>query len=177
MYHYPGHDPSDYYWGQLAPDGKIYINGGSSGYYLSVIDSPNEKGSACGFRDQSMHIPSLTNGLPYNPNYRLGALTQSQCDSLSTATQDIRDAKEQILKVFPNPANDVTTIDYGFTDWNKGPVSLQITDALGQVVYTQPLPMYSGFQHVDISSFAAGLYNVAIKRSGATVGVSKLVKE
>ena len=116
-------------------------------------------------------------GVPNFPNYRLGSLFGSACDTLSTATQDVRDTKEQVLKVFPNPANDVTTVDYGFTDWNKGPVSLQITDALGQVVYTQPLPMYSGFQRLDVSRFATGIYNVAIKRSGATVAVSKLVKE
>lgn len=89
----------------------------------------------------------------------------------------MRDVKEQMLKVFPNPAGDIATVDYGFTDWNKGAVSLEITDALGQLIYTQPLPMYSGYQRLDVSRFAAGLYNVVIKRSRATIATAKLVKE
>ena len=168
---------SVFHTAELGTDGKIYISCGNADSVYHVINNPNYKGALCNFVEHGTHLQSVSCGVPSFPNYRLGALAQSQCDSLSTATQDIRDTKEQILKVFPNPAVDVITIDYGFTDWNKGPVSLQITDALGQVVYTQPLPMYSGFQRIDISSFAAGLYNVAIKRSGATVAVSKLVKE
>jgi|GEM_PF-441056 hypothetical protein len=175
IYHYPGHYPTDYYWGQLAPDGKIYINGGSGSYYLSIIDNPEGKGVACNFLDQSFNLPSFTNGLPYNPNYRSGALTQSQCDSLSSSTQDIRNDKEKILKVFPNPTTDLATIDYGFTDWNKGAVSLEITDAFGQLIYTQPLPMYSGYQKIDVSRFAAGMYTVFIKRNNGVVASNKLV--
>ena len=176
---YPSYpDQTAFFYAQMGPDGKIYINSPSGTKALSVINQPNFKGDSCMFSQHSIHLPTYNeSSLPNFPNYRLGAQTGSACDTLSTATQDIRDAKEQILKVFPNPANDVTTIDYGFTDWNKGPVTLQITDGLGQVVYTQPLPMYSGFQRLDVSRFAAGLYNVAIKRSGATVAVSKLVKE
>ena len=68
-------------------------------------------------------------------------------------------------------------MDYGFTDWNKGAVSLEITNALGQVVYTQALPMYSGFQRLDVSRFASGMYDIAIKRNAALVAAAKLVKE
>ena len=162
---------------QEGPNGNIYISCGNTEADYHVILNPDKKGDSCNFQQHGLRLPALSAGVPNFPNYRLGAQTGSACDTLSTATQDIRDAREQILKVFPNPATDVTTVDYGFTDWNKGLVSLQITDALGQVVYTQPLPMYSGFQRLDISRFAAGLYNVAIKRSGATVAVSKLVKQ
>ena len=78
----------------------------------------------------------LAQGVPNYPNYRLGALTNSQCDSLDRPYRVQRAAKEQILKIYPNPATDYTIIDYGFTDWNKGPVSLEICNALGQVIYT-----------------------------------------
>lgn len=174
-YGYPGHYPSDYYWGQLAPDGKIYINSGFGTYYISVIDSPGNKGSACHFLDQSLNIHNYTAGLPYYPNYRLGALTQSQCDSLSSATQDARDAKERILKVFPNPAGNMVTVDYGFTDWTKGQPILSISNGLGQVVYEHTLPMYSGFQQIDVSRFETGVYQVFIKRENGVVATSKLI--
>ena len=82
------------------------------------------------------------------------------------------------MKVYPNPATDYAVVDYGFTDWSTGTsVSMEITDAIGRVVCTQSLPAYSGFQKLDVSKFASGLYNVAIKRSGATVATAKLVKE
>ena len=162
---------------QLAPNGKIYMSGGNTVPYYQVINNPDEKGVLCNFVQDGVDLPCLTDGIPNFPNYRLGSLTQSQCDSLTTFTQDVRDAKEKILKVFPNPATDATTVDYGFTDWNKGPISLEITDALGQVVYTQPLPMYSGFQSINIGNIATGIYHVAIKRNTATVAVAKLVKQ
>jgi hypothetical protein len=92
-------------------------------------------------------------------------------------TEDIRTLKEQILKVFPNPASDYTIIDYGFTDWNKGQVSLEICNALGQIVYTQQLPVYSGFQKIDISLFASGVYTAFIKRNGAVVATANFVRE
>jgi hypothetical protein len=177
-YHYPGHHPSDYYWAQLAPDGKIYISGGSSSYYLSVIDSPDNKDTACGFLDQGMHIPTYIQGLPYNPNYRLGALTGSPCDTgtVSGLNELTRAAKEQILKIFPNPAGDYTVVDYGFTDWSKGPVSLVVMNDLGQLVYQQQLPMYSGYQKIDISRFASGMYMAVIKRGAGVVAVARFVK-
>jgi hypothetical protein len=97
------------------------------------------------------------------------------CFSFPTAINELSDFRS--LRLFPNPTNDYVTLDYGFTDWNKGAVSLEITNELGQVVYTQPLPMYSGFQQLDVARFAAGMYNVAVKRGGAVVAVAKLVKE
>ena len=92
-------------------------------------------------------------------------------------TQDLRAAKEKILKVFPNPASDYVIVDYGFTDWNKGEVSLEIENMLGQTIYTQTLPMYSGYQKIDISAYANGFFTVAIKRQGAIVVSSNFVKE
>ena len=167
-----------FFLAQSGPDGKIYFNAAEGTKSLTVVNAPDKKGDSSLVNLHSVKLHTNNDGsIPNFPNYRLGAQTGSACDTLSTATQNIRDAREQILKVFPNPANDITTIDYGFTDWNKGPVTLQITDALGQVVYTQSLPMYSGFQRLDVSRFSAGLYNVAIKRGGATVAVSKLVKQ
>ena len=159
---------------QLAPDGKIYITCGESPYF-HVINNPDLKGDSCNFVFRGDSLAGISLGVPNYPNYRLGSLTQSQCDSLTTFTQNIRDAKEQILKVFPNPAVDIATVDYGFTDWNKGAVSLEITDNLGQAVYTHQLPMYSGFQKLDISRFAAGMYTVYIKRSNAVVAMQKFV--
>jgi hypothetical protein len=114
------------------------------------------------------------------PNYRLGPVKGSVCDTLGLdSLNGVRNTPyyEQILKIFPNPATDYTVIDYGFTDWNKGQVRLEVCNALGQLVYSQQLPMYSGYQKIDVSAFASGAYMAFIKRGTGVVAVAKFVKE
>jgi hypothetical protein len=169
--------PIDYSWGQRAPDGKIYINTNDGGYYISVIDSPEGKGAACNFKDHGIELPSYIIGLPYYPNYRLGALSTAGCDSLAGINSTGSIDQEQQLKIYPNPAEDYTIIDYGFTDWSKGPVRLEVINSLGQTVYQRMLPMYSGFQKLDVSKYASGIYEAFIRRQGSVVSQAQFVKE
>jgi WD40 repeat protein len=172
-----GPNPQTYFHAQLAPNGKIYVNSGNSNYYISVIDNPDGADTTCHFLDHGIQLPSFIIGLPYFPNYRLGALPGSPCDTLTGLNDDVRADKEKIIKVFPNPATDMITFDYGFTDWSKGAITLEINNELGQVVYTQKLPMYSGFQKIDVSNYAPGMYTAFIKRNDSIVATSKFVKE
>ena len=70
--------------GNLAPDGKIYIASANGWNVLSVIDYPDRKGKACGFRHAGFVMPSYKNAgaIPNFPNYRLGPLDGSEADSL-----------------------------------------------------------------------------------------------
>ena len=72
-----------FYLAQLAPDGKIYISAPNGSVYLHVIENPNEKGLACNFNQRGVNLLNY-NGttLPNNPNYRLGPLDGSPCDTL-----------------------------------------------------------------------------------------------
>jgi len=164
-----------YFQAQLAPDGKIYINSGNGGYCVSVIDHPDEESDSCHFI-LNYELPTFINGLPYYPNYRLGALAGSACDTITTLTPTLSQ-RERELKVFPNPATDIVTIDYGYTNWEKGDVDLEIANAAGQLIYTQHLPMYSGFQRLDVTQYARGAYNVVIKRGNTIVATSQFVKQ
>jgi hypothetical protein len=166
-----------YFHAQLAPNGKIYVNSGDSNYYIGVIDNPDGHDTTCHFLDHSIILPTYIIGLPYFPNYRLGALPGSPCDTLTGLNDDVRADKEKIIRVFPNPATDVVTFDYGFTDWSKGEIILEISNQLGQVVYTQNLPMYSGFQKTTVSNYAPGMYTAFIKRNANVVATVKFVKE
>jgi len=70
---------------QLGPDGRLYLstNGGSD--CMSVVDYPYKKGKACGMRLYGIKYPTPLNvwpGMPNNPNYRLGPIDGSPCDSL-----------------------------------------------------------------------------------------------
>ncbi len=166
---------AEFSYSQLAPDGKIYIRGPGALPVYHVINNPDERGTACNFAQHSVYFRSYVDGIPNYPNYRLGSLTQSQCDTLGLLSDIQRAAKEQIIKVYPNPATDYVVVDYGFTDWNKGQPNLEICNTLGQVVYGQVLPMYSGLQKIDVGSFASGIYTVFIKRGGGVVATQKMV--
>lgn len=163
---------------QLGPDGKIYINSTNSVESLSVINQPDSSGVNCIVSQHSLFLHTYNDAsMPNFPNYRLGPLHGSACDTLNTMTTDVRAEKERILKVYPNPATEHTIVDYGFTDWNQGNINMQIVDALGRVIYTQQLPMYSGYQKLNVSQFAAGMYTVFIKRNNTVVATQKLVKQ
>ncbi len=162
---------------QSGPDGKIYIGCSSGTAMLHVIHQPNLLGTACDFRQHEIIItPSI--GVPHFPNYRLGYLNGSACDTLTHVPDAVRELKEKIISAYPNPTTDIVVIDYGYTDWNKkGGVSLEITNAFGQIVYTQTLPAYSALQKIDVSNFTNGFYNVSIKRNSQIIAVAKLVKQ
>lgn len=72
-----------FYLGQLAPDGRIYINNTNGVRSLHVIESPDEPGEACGVNQHSFWLPTYNRfSLPNFPNYRLGPLDGSPCDTL-----------------------------------------------------------------------------------------------
>jgi hypothetical protein len=66
---------------QLAPDGKIYIQG--TQHHLHTIHHPNLPGLACDLRQHDIITPE-TIGVtwPHYPNYRLGPIDGSGCDTL-----------------------------------------------------------------------------------------------
>jgi hypothetical protein len=72
-----------FYLAQLAPDGKIYINSNNGSRYLHVIEQPDLPGDSCQVCQHCLEIPSVNNfSLPNFPNYRLGPLEGSPCDTL-----------------------------------------------------------------------------------------------
>jgi hypothetical protein len=72
-----------FYMPVVAPDGKIYIGCASSLPYMHRINEPNKKGIACDFRQHSILLPTIIDlGMPHFPNYRLGPIDGSTCDTL-----------------------------------------------------------------------------------------------
>ena len=73
--------------------------------------------------------------------------------------------------------SDIGIIDYGFIDWGKGEVWLHIVNELGQQVYEQRLPMYSGFQKITVTSFARGAYTVNVKQGNQLIASERFIKQ
>ena len=68
---------------QIAPDGRIYnspIFAGAT--YLNVIEYPDKKGFQCNVKQHGLRLPAPQRTMPVNPNYRLGPIDGSICDSL-----------------------------------------------------------------------------------------------
>jgi hypothetical protein len=68
----------------LAPDGRIYISPASlEAKYLGVIEYPHLEGVQSEVRQQYIETPTFfSRTMPNNPNYRLGPLDGSPCDTL-----------------------------------------------------------------------------------------------
>ncbi len=79
----PG-EPSWFRTMTLAPDGKIYITPAhGSVKSLHVINYPNKKGIACDVRQRYVQLPHRKGSeFTLFPNYRLGPLDGSPCDTL-----------------------------------------------------------------------------------------------
>ncbi len=80
---YTSFGPANFGLMELGPDGRIYCRStvGSS-YEMHVINNPERKGDACDFRQHEYILEYPIASMPMHPNYRLGAVDGSACDTL-----------------------------------------------------------------------------------------------
>ena len=99
----------------LGPDDKIYIpKGRGPGYnnyytnHLDVIQYPDSPGIACHYTISGFDLsPNYTQVmLPKYPNYSLGPVVGSACDSLTNKISEVNLEDKFHVQVFPNPAHD-----------------------------------------------------------------------
>jgi len=75
--------PVNFYLGQLASDGRAYVNSNNGSTSMHVINFPNRMGQSCQFVQNAILTPTLIQyEMPNFPNYRLGPLDGSACDTL-----------------------------------------------------------------------------------------------
>ncbi len=98
---------------QLAPDGKVYISTGNGTDKLHVIHSPDSAGLACNIEQHGIALPRyFSNSLPNHPNYHLGPVDGSVCDSLGINVGVAEEVMEAAVSAWPNPNNGAFTISY-----------------------------------------------------------------
>ena len=77
---------AEYVTAYNAPDGRIYLgNWNITNYSLSYIEHPNKKGINANFCQFCLQTINSTSAPPNMPNYDLGALAGSPCDTLRFA--------------------------------------------------------------------------------------------
>lgn len=112
-----------FYLMQLAPDGKIYAATTTGCQVLHVIHQPNEAGTACQYEQHGIWLPTYNaHSMPCFPNYRLGPLDGSACDTLGLDNRPVawfrtdRDTLDLLTAAF----HDLSYYEPTQWDWDFG---------------------------------------------------------
>lgn len=170
---------------QIARDEKIYVPLFQENYAhyeysfanqnISVINNPSNEGLSCNF--DTLTIPlgdaRCTATLPNMPNYNLGPLAGSECDTLQIAVKDI--LPNETFLIYPNPASD--NIYFKFSDNNLSLAninSITITDITGHLVKNITQIQNNG---IYIGDLVSGMYFVNITGLNNQSTIEKLFIE
>jgi hypothetical protein len=121
----------------LAPNGKIYIMSVTTNQFLGIINAPNERGIACNAVQQAFFVPIIHSAsFPNYPNFRLGPVDGSVCDSLGidnvVVTETVKPSqKEGQVKVYPNLTTGALTLTHAAGTTLK---SYTIADISGKII-------------------------------------------
>ncbi|MBK7967856.1 MAG: T9SS type A sorting domain-containing protein [Bacteroidetes bacterium] len=162
-----------------APNDKIYFscvyNDGILAYpypdsvtsiynlNLSVINYPDSAGTACDYSPFSFYLGGNETywGLPNNPEYELGALAGSPCDTL-VGIGEAPQIQQAALNVFYHTAWEKAFINASNLKGKTG--KLLVYDMQGKVVHSEPLRILNGYYTRDLSmaGFSNGMYLVVL---------------
>ena len=110
--------------------------------------------------------------MPNHPNYNLGPVVGSVCDSLNII--GIKELKHDFkFSISPNPTSDGYIKLVYLLPQNKYGV-FEVYNVTGQLVYKMNLPPWSTLQFVKLPEFSNGVYTCVI-RSGYERSATKLV--
>ncbi len=164
---------STFYLAQLAPDNKIYFNCSNGETVMHVIHNPDEQGLACNVEQHGIQLPCYNaSSIPNFPNYRLGDLPNSSCDSLGINPTSDAEVRIQGVKIYPNPASNSTSITF------HAPVSkgcrVLLFDLTGRMVQSEPVAEASEMYLLSLTNYVSGWYFVCITENGETIAREKL---
>ncbi len=155
---------------QRAPDGKIYISSYNSTKYLHVINEPDSLSLSCNFTQHSFAIQTSNSTIPNFPNYQLGKLEGSPCDTLFSGMEHASNENKG-LSLAPNPATDRVEINYNLEE----KALLTITDMYGKAVLQQMLYPYFTSRIIYTNHLPEGMYQVTLMQGDKIIATEKLV--
>ncbi len=166
---------------KLAPDNRIYM----ASWYdnemmfpypypdsvynlynmnLSVIDQPDSLGAACDFQPYSFYLGGKRTylGLPNNPDYELGPLAGSPCDTL-VGIGEFPAINSAAIHVFYHSSWEKVFINASDLKGNDG--VLMMYDMQGMVIYSEDMRIQNGYYTKDLSMIgnAKGTYVVVVQ--------------
>ncbi len=167
---YDGTIPVYFFMHQLAPDGKIYMSSWNGVKYLNVINDPDNLGLACNFTAHSYVLPTWTWNIPSFPNYDLGPLIGSPCDTLFLSNSQTLNSNAS-FRISLNPVSDWLNIIYSTEE--DGVLSL--LDINGKKVAETSLFHYFKNRLLNVSQLPAGVYLAVVTQNGEKMWSEKVV--
>ena len=85
-----------------------------------------------------------------------------------TAITPVNNVAEE-MSIYPNPATDMASVNFSLTEISN--VQITVTNALGQIVYTNnlgQLAVGSTSTNIDLNNLASGLYKVTLQAGNST---------
>ncbi len=135
-----------FYSMQLCPDGKIYVSPPNGLNMVHIIQRPDLRGTDCKFEQHAIFFNYYYDNRPNFPNYRLGALDGSPCDTVGFDNRPLADFR-------PDPS-DTAGLAFKFWDLSSYQPTNWVWDFGDGSFNTEPSP-----NHV----FAApGFYTVCV---------------
>jgi Secretion system C-terminal sorting domain len=148
---------------QITPTGVLYIghwNGISKD--INAIMQPNEYGLASAFKFDYIRLLSNTNEPPNIPNYGLGALAGSPCDTIRL--------KPNVWLLYPNPANATIKLKVPITNKLQA-VKITVYNMHGQIVLDNNYTLNLNYEiTINTTALANGLYYLKATSGGELFG-------
>ncbi|MBL0046074.1 MAG: T9SS type A sorting domain-containing protein [Flavobacteriales bacterium] len=151
----------------LAPDGKIYVSTGNVSRFLHIIDQPDSLGLACNVQLHAHSRQTYTdNSIPYRPNYHLGPLAGSLCDTLGLAISEL--THPPAIVAYPNPNSGTFVLRYPA---HAEVGELKVFDLNGRCVLSERIPQWSSLGQFEIEHAPSGIYECRITWTSHTWGI------
>ncbi len=158
----------------LAANGKIYITSGSGVQHIHEMNYPDSSGTACDLQQHAIFLDMWNfRAVPNHPNYHLGPVIGSICDSLSVGQEEYY-TQIQNFQISPNPLKEGPLNIIYLLPQNQ-PGTFELYDLNGKIIYQQKLPPWSSMQSISPPNLRAGLYSCVIRAGGSVVS-KKLLK-
>lgn len=159
---------------QLAPDGKIYISTFDTDGLdpnLHVINNPDSIAALADFVPYGFSLPPIGGNfsVPNFPNYDLGPLQGSGCDTLYLTNNDLQLPVD--ITIAPNPVADWLNIIYKLHD----DAEFELRDLYGKKVASISLFHYFKNRMIDVSALPAGVYLASVIQKGKRVWGEKVI--
>jgi hypothetical protein len=176
---------------KLAPDNKIYLTTNYYGGYpyqdtvynyinmnLSVINSPDSLGAACDLQPFSFSLGGQRSyfGLPNNPDYDLGPLVGSPCDTLVGVHESAAASATAAMFVYYAPNWQTAFINAQHITGSR--YNLEVFDIMGKSIFRESGKLNPPYftKNLNCGSFVTGIYTVVLQTEKERL-VKRFVKE
>ncbi|MCF8239140.1 MAG: T9SS type A sorting domain-containing protein [Saprospiraceae bacterium] len=164
---------------QQSPHGEIFYmyNTKEDLYSLITIHRPDDLLDDCGLEIPGKAFPSgfKTNSTPRFPNYRLGPLVGSECDTVTTSVAVPEMGKTYDMMLTPNPSSGPVDVEITLPEYQGHHVQFDVFNALGVKVSSHTFPPFSYRYTLDTSLYGSGMYTIHLVVDGQVVRTEKLV--